>query len=414
LPRALVIGGSLGGLIAARLMRSIGWDVVVFERNAEELASRGVGLGTHQQLIDILHRAGIDFDDTMGIKVDDVICLDRDGRILLQRQTVRTMSGWGRLYHALRDALPDESYRLNMNLRRVEPNGERVTAVFSNGSRERADLLIGADGVRSTVREQFLPQAQPLYADYVAWRALIDERDVPPDNREIFEHYTFCLPEGEQLLGYPVPGRNNDTAVGRRGYNIVWYRPTEPDAALVDLLTDANGQHHAAGIPPPSIRPDVIAAIKATARALVAPQIADLFSLAQPFFQPIYDLESSQLVFGRVALLGDAAFVARPHVGAGTTKAAIDAASLADALHAAGDDIDAGLADYQRKQVPFGREMVALGREHGAYLSAQLKPREQRTSAELHHDVEDMFNKHFARSDQVRQIVSRSGLAVHS
>jgi 2-polyprenyl-6-methoxyphenol hydroxylase-like FAD-dependent oxidoreductase len=414
LPRALVIGGSLGGLIAARLMRSIGWDVVVFERNAEELASRGVGLGTHQQLIDILHRAGIDFDDTMGIKVDDVICLDRDGRILLQRQTVRTMSGWGRLYHALRDALPDESYRLNMNLRRVEPNGERVTAVFSNGSRERADLLIGADGVRSTVREQFLPQAQPLYAGYVAWRALIDERDVPPVNREIFEHYTFCLPEGEQLLGYPVPGRNNDTAVGRRGYNIVWYRPTEPDAALVDLLTDANGQHHAAGIPPPSIRPDVIAAIKATARALVAPQIADLFSRAQPFFQPIYDLESSQLVFGRVALLGDAAFVARPHVGAGTTKAAIDAASLADALHAAGDDIDAGLADYQRKQVPFGREMVALGREHGAYLSAQLKPREQRTSAELHHDVEDMFNKHFARSDQVRQIVSRSGLAVHS
>jgi 2-polyprenyl-6-methoxyphenol hydroxylase-like FAD-dependent oxidoreductase len=414
LPRALVIGGSLGGLIAAHLMRSIGWDVVVFERNAEELASRGVGLGTHQQLIDILHRAGIDFDDTMGIKVDDVICLDRDGRILLQRQTVRTMSGWGRLYHALRDVLPDESYRLNMNLRRVEPNGERVTAVFSKGSRERADLLIGADGVRSTVREQFLPQAQPLYAGYVAWRALIDERDVPPDNREIFEHYTFCLPEGEQLLGYPVPGRNNDTAVGRRGYNIVWYRPTEPDAALVDLLTDANGQHHAAGIPPPSIRPDVIAAIKATARALVAPQIADLFSLAQPFFQPIYDLESSQLVFGRVALLGDAAFVARPHVGAGTTKAAIDAASLADALHAAGDDIDAGLADYQRKQVPFGREMVALGREHGAYLSAQLKPREQRTSAELHHDVEDMFNKHFARSDQVRQIVSRSGLAVHS
>ncbi len=66
MPRALVIGGSLGGLIAAHLMRSIGWDVVVFERNAEELASRGVGLGTHQQLIDILRRAGIDFDELDG------------------------------------------------------------------------------------------------------------------------------------------------------------------------------------------------------------------------------------------------------------------------------------------------------------------------------------------------------------
>ena len=304
-----------------------------------------------------------------------------------------------------------ESYRLNMNLRRAEPDGEGVTAIFADGSRERADLLIGADGLRSTLREQYLPQAQPLYAGYVAWRALIDERDVPPGSREIFEHYTFCLPDGEQLLGYPVPGRNNDTAVGRRGYNIVWYRPTEPDRALVDLLTDANGRYHAAGIPPPLIRPDVIAAIKATARALIAPQIAELFSLAQPFFQPIYDLESSQLVFGRVALLGDAAFVARPHVGAGTTKAAIDAASLADSLFSAGEDIDAGLADYQRKQVPFGREMVALGREHGAHLSAQLKPREERSAAELNHDVEDMFNKHFARSDQVRQIVNQSGLA---
>jgi 2-polyprenyl-6-methoxyphenol hydroxylase-like FAD-dependent oxidoreductase len=411
MPRALVIGGSLGGLIAAHMMRSIGWDVVVFERNAEELASRGVGLGTHQQLIDILRRAGIDFDDSMGIKVADVICLDRDGHVILQRPTARTMSGWGRLYHALRDALPNESYRLNMNLRRAEPGGDGVNAVFADGSRERADLLIGADGLRSTVREQYLPQAQPLYAGYVAWRALIDERDVPPGSREIFEHYAFCLPEGEQLLGYPVPGRNNDTAVGRRGYNIVWYRPTAPDKALADLLTDSDGRYHAAGIPPPLIRPDVIAAIKATAHALIAPQIAELFSLAQPFFQPIYDLESSQLVFGRVALLGDAAFVARPHVGAGTTKAAIDAASLAHSLFSAGEDIDAALADYQRKQVPFGREMVALGREHGAHLSAQLKPREERSAAELNHDVEDMFNKHFARSDQVRQIVNQSGLA---
>jgi 2-polyprenyl-6-methoxyphenol hydroxylase-like FAD-dependent oxidoreductase len=413
--RVLVIGGSLGGLIAAHLLRSIGWDVAVFERNVEELASRGVGLGTHQQLIDILHRAGVDFDGSMGIKVEDVICLDRDGRVVLQRPTARTMSGWSRLYHALREALPAQSYRLNMNLLRVEPDGDGVTAIFADGTRERADLLVGADGVRSTVREQFLPQAQPLYAGYVAWRALLDEHDVPPDiRREIFEHYTFCLPEGEQLLGYPVPGRNNDTTVGRRAYNIVWYRPTEPDKALADLLTDATGRHHAAGIPPPLIRPDVVAAIKATARALVAPQIAEIFCRSQPFFQPIYDLESRQIVFGRVALLGDAAFVARPHVGAGTTKAAVDAASLADSLRTAGDDVDAGLADYQRKQVPFGREMVALGREHGAYLSAQLKPRAERSAAELHNNVEEMFTKHFARSDQVRQIVKDRGVVAHS
>ena len=104
--RALVIGGSLGGLIAAHLLRSTGWDAVVFERNAEELASRGVGLGTHPQLIAILRRAGIAFDETMGIKVPKVICLDRDGKTIVEQPTSRIMSGWSRLYRALRDALP--------------------------------------------------------------------------------------------------------------------------------------------------------------------------------------------------------------------------------------------------------------------------------------------------------------------
>src|SRR5262249_53516337 len=107
----------------------------------------------------------------------------------------------------------------------IEQNDKAVRAGLGEGSRERGELLVGADGIRSTVREQFLPQAQPVYAGYVAWRAVLDEQRVPPDvHPQIFELYAFCLPEAEQLLGYPVPGRDNDTAIGRRGYNIVWYR----------------------------------------------------------------------------------------------------------------------------------------------------------------------------------------------
>jgi 2-polyprenyl-6-methoxyphenol hydroxylase-like FAD-dependent oxidoreductase len=411
--KALVIGGSLGGLLAAHLLRSIGWDAVVFERNEEELASRGVGLGTHPQLITILRRAGIAFDETMGIKLRRAVCLDRDGNALVEQPTTRTMSAWARLYGALRAALPAQSYRFGKRLTRVEQDSGGVTAIFADGTRAHGELLVGADGVRSTVRAQYLPQLEPAYVGYVAWRAVLDEADVPRDIwRDTFEVYTFCLPDGEQLISYPVPGRDNDTQTGRRAYNIVWYRPTDRDT-LIDMCTDAQGRHHALGIPPPLIRPDVIARVKADAKALIAPNIAEIFARAVPFFQPIYDLVSPQLVFGRVVLTGDAAFVARPHAGAATTKAALDAAVLADCLREAGDDLGDGLRHFERLQLPFGGAMVALGQEEGVYLSAQIKPKGERSAAESHRDIASVLHAHSNRSDQVRDIVAAHGLAAH-
>src|SRR5437870_3831272 len=96
--RALVIGGSLGGLLAAHLLRGAGWHPSVFEGNAEELTGRGVGLGTHPQLIAALRRAGIAFDETMGVKVLKIVYLDRSGKIAVEQPTARTMSAWSRLY----------------------------------------------------------------------------------------------------------------------------------------------------------------------------------------------------------------------------------------------------------------------------------------------------------------------------
>ena len=177
---------------------------------------------------------------------------------------------------------------------------------------------------------------------------------------QIFHRYTYCLPPGELFLAYPVPGRNNETEPGKRAYNIVWYRPTTPER-LADFCTDATGKSHGTSIPPPLIRPDVIAWAKQQARDLVAPQVAWIFENdPRPFFQPIFDMDTPQIVFGRVALLGDAAFPVRPHPGAGTTKAAIDAAYLADAVAAHG--VEAGLQRYQRVQGAFGSGLVRQGR----------------------------------------------------
>src|SRR4029077_15740279 len=177
---------------------------------------------------------------------------------------------------SLRERVPAGSYHLDKSLTRVEQNSSGVTAIFSDGTRERGDLLIGADGGRSTVRGLFLPGLQPEYAGYVAWRAMMDERDVPPAiHAELFSNYTYCLPPGELFLAYPFPGRNNETQAGQRAYNIVWYRPTTAEK-LADLCTDESGNQHGTSIAPPLLRPDVIAWSKDQARALVAPQVAEI------------------------------------------------------------------------------------------------------------------------------------------
>ena len=236
---------------------------------------------------------------------------------------------------------------------------------------------------------------------------MLDEREVPPAiHAQLFANYTYCLPPGELFLAYPVPGRNNETEPGKRAYNIVWYRPTTPEQ-LADFCTDASGKSHGTSIPPPLIRPDVVAWSKAQARALVAPQVAEIFERdPRPFFQAIFDCISPQTVFGRVALLGDAAYLARPHPGAGTTKCAMDAEHLADSIAALG--VEAGLAKYQRQQGAFGAGLVRQGQIDGSYISDQLKPREQRRNKDVSWAIDDLMRDHDGRSAQVARILKES------
>jgi len=299
------------------------------------------------------------------------------------------MTSWDRVFHLLKAALPQALYHRGRELRRIAQDAQGVTAHFADGSVAEGDLLVGADGIRSTVRQQYLPALAPLYAGYTAWRGLVAEAAFPPPlHAQLFDEFSFCLPPNEQMLGYPVAGPDNDLRAGHRRYNFVWYRPASEERELPRLLTDESGRTHALSIPPPLIARDIVAQMRQEGEQVLAPPFNAMLSLcAQPFLQPIYDLEVPRMAFGRVAILGDAAFVARPHVGAGVAKAAEDALALADAL-AGHDDVETALRRFEAARRGIGEKIIARARRLGAYVQADLKSEAERAYATQHRKPE--------------------------
>ena len=390
--RALVIGGSMSGLLAAPALTRRGWEVAIHERVAEPLAGRGAGIVAQPELKAALRALGLDAGADLGVDVPTRVMYARDGRVTHRLDVAQTMTAWDRVFHLLKAALPDTPYHCGKELQRVE-QGAGVTAHFADGTTAEGDILVGADGIRSTVRPQYLPELTPLYAGYTAWRGLVAEQDFPAAlHAQLFEDFSFCLPSNEQMLGYPVAGPDNDLRRGHRRYNFVWYRPASESEQLPRLLTDESGRTHALSIPPPLIAREVVAQMRAEAEDVLAPQFNEMLALcALPFLQPIYDLEVPHMAFGRVAVLGDAAFVARPHVGAGVAKAAEDALALADALEAG--DVESSLKQFEAARLSVGNKIIERARRLGAYVQADLKTQAERAYAALHRKPEAVLSE---------------------
>ena len=389
-PRALVIGGSMSGLLSALALARRGWDIQVYERVESALSGRGAGIVAQPQLLEVFHRIGLDPDvDDLGVPVSERHMFDQTGRLTHRTPCPQIMTAWDRVFDLLKTAVPPEHYHGGKELQRIVQTADGVTAHFTDGSSAEGDLVVGADGIRSSVRQQYLPEVAPLYAGYTAWRGLVAEAAFPPDlHAALFEVFAFCLPENEQMLGYPVAGPGNDLRPGHRRYNFVWYRPASEAHELPRLLTDDAGRTHVLSIPPPLIARDVIAAMRADAERVLSPQFRAMIALAEhPFLQPIYDIAVPHMAFGRVAILGDAAFVARPHVGAGVAKAAEDALALADALAAEGD-VARALQRYEAERLGIGHRIIARARHLGAYVQAEQRTEEERAHAERHRTPE--------------------------
>ena len=381
-----ISGGSMGGLFTALALadadRAV--DVEVFERSTGELRSRGAGIVAQPTILDFLDTHDITDPEAITTTTSTRQYLDREGGVERTYDESMTFISWDALYRRLRDAVSDENYHLGRTTTGVD-RGEtrtddeaegsdeltdggrrgRATLRFENGETREADLAAVAEGGQSTAREDLLPSAGPEYAGYVAWRGVAPEGSVSPSVHERFEDvFTFYEGNDDLVLAYLIPGPDGSTAAGERRLNWVWYDPIQRRERQ-HLMTDIDGRTHDPSVPPGKLGADTEEALLAAAEQRLPDVFTDLVRATDDrFVQTIYDLEVPRTTFDRVCLLGDSAFVARPHTAAGTAKAAADGIALADALEA-NDGIGAALDGWEDERLEAGRRLVAKGRRMG-------------------------------------------------
>ena len=203
-PKAIVVGGSLGGLLAANMLMRDGWDVEIFERTPEAWSDAAPA---SSRIRSCSRRSPPPAwrSTTASACTWTGASRCRAGQGLVGTRHAADADRLGQIYEVLNHAFTG-TYRTGATVVSADTHGDHAVVTLQDGSAHRADLVVAADGFRSGLREQWLPAAGLEYAGYIARRGTVDEAQLSAGTRaDIFEQFAFCLPPHEQILGYPWP-----------------------------------------------------------------------------------------------------------------------------------------------------------------------------------------------------------------
>jgi 2,6-dihydroxypyridine 3-monooxygenase len=366
-PRIVIAGGSIGGLTAAHVLADAGCDVLVLERSPEPLTGRGAGIVLHPATVRWWREHDVRPLDELGPKMTRLRYLDARGAIAHEQPCRYRVSSFDALYRDLSQRLDPRRHRLGAAVTDFEIGDDGVTVALDGGGSERADLLVGADGIQSPARRRLLPGVEPRYAGYVAWRGTVVEHDLGEQTLDaLLGAITYHLLPAGHFLTYPIPGADGSVEVGRRLTNWLWYRNVAEGEPLDDLMTDRAGVRRPVSLAPGGVARKHLEALRADAAAQLPPPLHELLAATpEPFLQVVFDIEVPRMAFGRACLIGDAAFALRPHAAVGSAKAAEDAWTLGAAMRAARHDVTAALRRWEPGQLALGRAALARTRQAG-------------------------------------------------
>lgn len=339
-----IVGAGYGGAAAAKALSLLGANVTVYEQ-ASGIREVGAGIGLRPSTMDLFRRWGI-FDDIAAVSSasDYFEILTAEGHPIMKdawpgiddyEVPTRThLIHRGDFIEALVGVLPDDMVRLGHKLERIEDRGEHSVLTFADGSTTHADLVIGADGIRSTVRRQLFSDQQPVFAGEHAYRAVVDADAayglVVDDNLRMYV--------GHGTKVYVLPLRHRDqmsfdvTALNADG---TW----TPEVTKDDLLATVEGFDER-----------IVRLVRDLDMATV--NVRAVYDI-----DPIDDWHSDGVV-----LLGDAAHSMCHHQGQGANSAIMDAGGLAEALQEAASVAEA-LSLYQATRKPVTDELQRISRQ---------------------------------------------------